>query len=208
MNWPRVPAWRLSALLALAVLTAGCTGASIVPAASSAAVSPVVVGSPSATAQSSGVPSPVVGSTSPTTTTITLVPGSSSAAASVPPTIPSPTATAPPAAAHNVPPGLGRIAGRVTAAPICPVVTVPPNPSCAPRVVAGAVIVAVDGAGVVAQATSAANGSYTLGLAPGSYTIEARPVAGIMRTPPPAHATVRAAGDLVTVDFQYDTGIR
>ncbi|MHB8958102.1 MAG: hypothetical protein ACYDAN_00550 [Candidatus Limnocylindrales bacterium] len=66
----------------------------------------------------------------------------------------------------------------------------------------------MDGTGVVAQATSAANGSYALDVAPGSYTIEARPVAGIMRTPAPAHATVRAAGDLVTVDLQYDTGIR
>ena len=41
------------------------------------------------------------------------------------------------------PPG---VTGTVTAGPVCPVETVPPKPECAPRPVAGAVIVATDAA--------------------------------------------------------------
>ena len=56
----------------------------------------------------------------------------------------------------------------------------PPDPSCAPRAVVGALIEAVDAGGhVVARATTAADGSYVLTVGEtGTLTITAQPVAG------------------------------
>src|SRR6478735_10167932 len=55
------------------------------------------------------------------------------------------------------------VTGTVTAGPVCPVETVPPKPECAPRPVAGAVIVAMDAGGQeIGRATTAADGSYRM----------------------------------------------
>lgn len=55
------------------------------------------------------------------------------------------------------------VTGMVTAGPVCPVERNPPDPSCAPRMMAAAVIVATDASGQeVARATTAADGSYLL----------------------------------------------
>ena len=51
------------------------------------------------------------------------------------------------------------VTGVVTAGPVCPVERNPPDPSCAPRMMASAVIVATDANGrEVARATTAADG--------------------------------------------------
>ncbi len=99
------------------------------------------------------------------------------------------------------------IAGTVRAGPVCPVER-PGDPQCAPRIVSAAQIVAIDASGAsVGQATTSPLGVYQILIRPGSYTIEARPVAGLIGQPGPTAVTV-VAGRLVTVDLEYDTGIR
>jgi hypothetical protein len=100
------------------------------------------------------------------------------------------------------------VSGHVTAGPTCPVERNPPDPKCRERPVVGAVIVARDAAGAeVSRATSTADGSYVLALAPGSYTLTPGDVPGLMGTAQPAQVYV-VAGKGATVDFSYDTGIR
>ena len=102
------------------------------------------------------------------------------------------------------------VTGVVTAGPVCPVERNPPDPSCAPRPVAGAVIEAVDAGGhAVAQATTAADGSYLLTIGEtGTFTITGQPVAGFMRAPEPVSVTLASPGTTERVDLEYDTGIR
>lgn len=57
-----------------------------------------------------------------------------------------------------------------------------------------------------ARTTSDGTGYYVLKVAAGSYTLTAEPVAGLMHSPAPKQVVV--PGDGLTVDFQYDTGIR
>jgi hypothetical protein len=102
------------------------------------------------------------------------------------------------------------IQGKVTAGPTCPVVTNPPDPACAERPVAGAVLVVTNVSGEeVARATSAADGTFSVELAPGSYTITAQPVEGLMGTPAPMDVEVVALGQpMIELQVSYDTGIR
>jgi hypothetical protein len=106
--------------------------------------------------------------------------------------------------------GRPSVTGTVTAGPVCPVETVPPKPECAPRPVAGAVIVATDAGGQeVGRATTAADGSYQMVVGEtGTVTISAMPVAGLMRAPAPMDVTLTSPGDIERVDLAYDTGIR
>lgn len=101
------------------------------------------------------------------------------------------------------------ITGTATAGPTCPVVTDPPDPACAERPVAGAVIVvtAPDGH-EVARLTTDADGSFAVELAPGTYQVSAESVDGLMGTPPPVEVTVLAEGPPTEVPLSYDTGIR
>ena len=105
------------------------------------------------------------------------------------------------------PPG---VTGTVTAGPVCPVETVPPKPECAPRPVAGAVIVATDAGGQeVGRATTAADGSYQMIVGEtGTVTISALPVGGLMRAPAPVSVTLASPSVTERVDLEYDTGIR
>jgi hypothetical protein len=105
------------------------------------------------------------------------------------------------------PPG---VSGTVTAGPVCPVETVPPKPECAPRPVAGAVIVATNASGhEVGRATTAADGSYKMVVGEtGTMTISALPVAGLMRAPAPVDVTLASPSATERVDLEYDTGIR
>ena len=99
------------------------------------------------------------------------------------------------------------IAGRATAGPTCPVEQ-PGDPACLPRPVAGATIVVTDAAGAeVATTTTLPDGSFGFELPVGDYTIQGRPVEGLMGTPQIIPATVRE-GSLTKVDLEYDTGIR
>jgi hypothetical protein len=69
------------------------------------------------------------------------------------------------------------VAGHVLAAPACPV-QIAGSP-CPPRPVAGADVVAEDDGEVVARTTTGSDGSFTLSLPPGSYTVVASTVSGI-----------------------------
>jgi hypothetical protein len=108
-------------------------------------------------------------------------------------------------AAATVVSGSG-IAGRALAGPVCPAER-PGDRACAPRPVAGAVVIvrAADGS-EIATARTTDDGRYEVFLPPGRYTLEAAPVQGLMGNP--AAVEVEVGNGLETVDLQYDTGIR
>lgn len=115
-----------------------------------------------------------------------------------------------PADAWPSPGGDGRTGLLITATagPICPVETEPPDPACAARPVAGAVVVVRDEAGAeVAHVTLDAGGFALLELPAGGYVVEAQPVEGLMGTPAPTSVTV-VDGLATPVELGYDTGIR
>ena len=103
------------------------------------------------------------------------------------------------------------IVGRAVAGPVCPVVQAPPDPACADRPVAGALIVVRDAAGAeVARATTGADGTFLVGVpGGGSWTVEPQPVEGLMGTAPPV--AVEVADEpwaWAAAAVGYDTGIR
>jgi hypothetical protein len=100
------------------------------------------------------------------------------------------------------------VSGMVTAGPACPVVTDPPDPSCADRPVQGAVLVVTTLAGVEVDRTmSDADGRFALSLPTGTFRLEPQPVEGLVGTPAPIEFSVEpGASALVLV--AYDTGIR
>ena len=103
--------------------------------------------------------------------------------------------------------GDGGITGHAIAGPVCPVVTDPPDPGCAPRPVVGAHVAAQDQTGRVIETTTDASGAFTLELPPGTYVVQARPVEGLMGSPSAATVEV-SAGAMTAIDLVYDTGIR
>jgi hypothetical protein len=107
-----------------------------------------------------------------------------------------------------LPPG-SNVTGTVTAGPTCPVVTEPPDPSCADRPVEGAVLVVATPDGVeVARTTSDAEGRFALSLVPGAYRLEPQPVEGLMGTAAPFEFSVELGGPTADLVVSYDTGIR
>ena len=102
------------------------------------------------------------------------------------------------------------VRGLVTAGPTCPVVTNPPDPSCADRPVNGAVMVVTTQDGSeVARATTDATGTFRLQLLPGSYRLVPQPVDGLMGTPQPIAFAVLTGGSPIELSpISYDTGIR
>lgn len=101
------------------------------------------------------------------------------------------------------------VRGIVTAGPTCPVQRDPPDPACAERRVAGAVLVFTLVAGTeVGRVTSAADGSFSVELAPGAYRLTAQPVEGLMGTPEPMDVEVVAGQPMTELQVSYDTGIR
>ncbi len=107
-------------------------------------------------------------------------------------------------------PPRGVVAGTITAGPVCPVESSPPDPQCAPRPVAGAVVVATDAGGQeLGRVTSAADGSYVLPVGEaGTVLITALPIPGLARAPEPVSVTVDSPIMAERVDLEYDTGIR
>lgn len=106
--------------------------------------------------------------------------------------------------------GAGATGLRIVAVagPICPVERDPPDPACAPRPVAGAIISIQDAQGrEVASAVLDEAGTAAVAVAAGGYTIVAAPVEGLMGTPGPVEAAV-VAGSVTEVALDYDTGIR
>ena len=106
--------------------------------------------------------------------------------------------------------GPSRLMGTISAGPVCPVEKSPPDPQCAPRPVAGAVVVATSAGGQeVGRTTSAADGSYELIITEtGVVLITGMPVAGLMGTPAPVNVTLTEPGEVQHLDLEYDTGIR
>lgn len=106
-------------------------------------------------------------------------------------------------------PAGSHVIGTVTAGPTCPVVTDPPDPSCADRPVEGAVLVVATPDGVeVARTTSDGDGRFALSLAPGAYRLEPQPVEGLMGTAAPIEFSVELGGPTTELLVSYDTGIR
>ena len=106
-------------------------------------------------------------------------------------------------------PGATGVRGTVSAGPVCPVERNPPDPGCAPRPVAGAVLVVTDAKGTeVARAASAGDGTFSIELAPGAYRLTAQTFEGLMGTPEPMDFEVEAGGPMTELQVSYDTGIR
>jgi hypothetical protein len=100
------------------------------------------------------------------------------------------------------------VGGVATAGPVCPVEKNPPDPACAARPVAGAIIVISDASGTeIVRVTTGATGAFFADVPPGGYVVEPRPVEGLLGTPGPLSVVVNA-GIVVSVNFGYDTGIR
>ena len=101
------------------------------------------------------------------------------------------------------------VRGTVVAGPTCPVVTDPPDPSCADRSVEGAqlVVTTLDGT-EVDRATSDADGAFAIALAPGAYRLVPQPVEGLMGTAEPMEFSVEWGMLIPELTVSYDTGIR
>src|SRR5699024_9518695 len=78
------------------------------------------------------------------------------------------------------------IRGVVTAGPVCPVVTDPPDPSCEDRPVAGAELLIRDESGAeVARVRSEEDGSFSASVpAAGRYSLIPQPIEGLLGTAP------------------------
>lgn len=101
------------------------------------------------------------------------------------------------------------VRGTVVAGPTCPVVTDPPDPSCADRPVEGAVLVVTTMDGTeVDRATSDAEGAFAIPLAPGAYRLVPEPVEGLMGTAEPMEFSVEWGMLIPELIVSYDTGIR
>jgi hypothetical protein len=100
------------------------------------------------------------------------------------------------------------LTGLAQAGPVCPVERQPPDPGCAPRPVAGAVLVVTENGKEVARTTTAADGTFHLRLAPGDYQLVPQPVAGLMGTAAPVELSVREGVAPAPLVVSYDTGIR
>jgi Carboxypeptidase regulatory-like domain len=98
------------------------------------------------------------------------------------------------------------ISGTVATAPNCPVERYPPDPSCAPRRLAGATVTALRHHRRVATTHSDSNGRFRLSLAPGRYVLRASMGRALPR---PESRVVRVTrGRVAHVRFVLDSGIR
>jgi hypothetical protein len=127
-------------------------------------------------------------------------PGAGASSPGVPSPSSAPTATTVTSGVH----------GKAVAGPTCPVEPASPLPGeCAPRAVGGAVLVFTDAGGhEVSRVTTAADGTFTVSLPAGSYTLTPQVVTGLMGVAPPISVTVPASGAPAELVVQYDTGIR
>jgi len=104
--------------------------------------------------------------------------------------------------------GLATISVRLVAGPVCPVERNPPDPSCAPRPVAGTTVVLRDPSGAeVARGTSSDLGSITFSAPGGAYYVESAGAADYLRGAT-AQAFSVPDGRSVSILMEYDTGIR
>jgi hypothetical protein len=97
------------------------------------------------------------------------------------------------------------VVGTVTAGPVTPVQRVGrPNS----RPLPGASVEALRGGDVVAAARSDDRGRYRLTIRPGTYLIRARPPGRFLSKQEPVKTVTVSAGETLTIDFSFDTGIR
>ncbi len=97
--------------------------------------------------------------------------------------------------------------GRATAAPTCPELRDPPDPSCAPMSVADApMVIRHEDGTVVTTVVTDATGSFAVALTPGRYRVEPGLVDAFVDQAPPVAVTVEEAP--VAIDVMYDTGVR
>jgi hypothetical protein len=97
---------------------------------------------------------------------------------------------------------------KVRLGDICPHVTVPPSPDCAPKPLAGARLRLLNAAGqTVSAGRSGADGKVRLRAPAGTYTLVARPVSGGRITPKPQGVTL-ARGVKRSLVLTYFTGIQ
>lgn len=100
----------------------------------------------------------------------------------------------------------GIISGRVTLSPTCPVERIPPDPQCAPKGYQTIVkVFSVGGSYLIKSVQTGVDGSYTIALPFGDYTIGA---VGGKILPQCSSVPVSLKATLATVDISCDTGIR
>ena len=100
------------------------------------------------------------------------------------------------------------IAGTARSGPTCPVATDPPDPACADRPVAGAVVVVrAPNGDEVERVSTETDGDFTVEVPPGTYRLEPQPVEGLLGTAPAVDVVVGPEGSSGIV-LAYDTGIR
>jgi hypothetical protein len=103
------------------------------------------------------------------------------------------------------PSGTG-IQGGVQSGPTCPVERI--NSPCPPHPLAATIVVRDTAGHEVARTHSGADGHFKVDVAPGTYTVVGLNIGSSMLPRPiPTTATV-TSGSYVTVNVQYDSGIR
>ena len=108
-------------------------------------------------------------------------------------------------AAPPAPSGTG-IQGLVQSGPTCPVERI--NSPCPPRPLAATIVVRDAAGHEVARTRSGADGLFKVDVAPGSYTVVGLNIGSSMLPRPiPTTATV-TSGSYVTINVEYDSGIR
>ena len=101
------------------------------------------------------------------------------------------------------------ITGVVTAGPVCPVVTEPPDPACEDRPVAGAEIVVRNASGeTIARARTREDGTFSVPVVAGRYELVPQPVEGLLGTAAAIEVTVEEGVPGEPIEISYDTGIR
>jgi hypothetical protein len=108
-------------------------------------------------------------------------------------------------AAPPAPSGTG-IQGVVQSGPTCPVERI--NSPCPPHPLAATVVVRDAAGHEVARTRSGADGLFKVDVAPGTYTVVGLNIGSSMLPRPiPTTATV-TSGSYVTINVEYDSGIR
>jgi len=102
-------------------------------------------------------------------------------------------------------PGTG-IQGVVESSPTCPVERI--NSPCPPRPLAATVVVRDAAGHEAARTKSGADGHFKVDVAPGTYTVVGLNInSSMLPRPIPTTVTV-TAGSYVSVNVEYDSGIR
>lgn len=102
--------------------------------------------------------------------------------------------------------GIGRASGTILRGPICPVVKDPPDEECADQPVFGEFIIKdVAGINEVARFSTQRDGSFTVALPAGEYSIESATPVGLGIQ---AHLIEVREGEISEYTITFDTGIR